>query len=207
MLQRRPSSEELYLLREIARWTREAALPIVRDRVQACSTRSPRKGRTPQSRARPASWRSRRRPANHEGHQPWIAAWIPRASSTRVATRPRATFPLPSWVSRAPARRPPEAGLARHGEVTDEHLQARVQRIEADVHALYRMTSMRDGKQSGRRSRHLRRGRQDCIILRGVQKGLSGPKIAGEGAGRSPPAPPTQQRVSETLGDGRGSGS
>ena len=83
--------------------------------------------------------------------------------------------------------------------MTDEHLQARVQRIEADVHALYRMTSMRDGE-SIRATIKATFGddARACIILRGVQKGLSGPQIAKALADRALPQP-AHQRVSDTL--------
>jgi hypothetical protein len=83
--------------------------------------------------------------------------------------------------------------------VTDEHLQARVKRIEADVHALYRMTSMRDGKEiRAKIAATFGDDPRACIILRGVQKGLSGPKIAKALADRGLPQP-AFQRVSETL--------
>lgn len=83
--------------------------------------------------------------------------------------------------------------------MTDEHLQARVQRIEADVHALYRLTSMRDGKAIRAKIQGtFGADARACIILRGVQRGLSGPAIAKALADRGLPQP-TQQRVSDAL--------
>lgn len=83
--------------------------------------------------------------------------------------------------------------------MTDEHLQARVQRIEADVHALYRMTSMRDGGEIRATIKAtFGEDARACIVLRGVQKGLSGPQIANALAERGL-AQANKQRVSDTL--------
>ena len=83
--------------------------------------------------------------------------------------------------------------------MTDEHLQARVQRIEADVHALYRMTSMRDGTEiRARIAATFGEDARACIILRGVQRGLNGPEIAAALADRGLPQA-SKQRVSDTL--------
>jgi hypothetical protein len=78
-------------------------------------------------------------------------------------------------------------------------MQARVQRIEADVHALFRLTSMRDGKAIRAKIQAIfGDDARACIILRGVQKGLNGPEIAAALADRGL-LQATKQRVSDTL--------
>jgi len=77
-------------------------------------------------------------------------------------------------------------------------MQARVQRIEADVHGLYRMLSIIDGDKVRSLIKITFADPRTCLIFRGVQAGLSQPKIAEELKARGMKQP-EQQRVSDTL--------
>lgn len=80
----------------------------------------------------------------------------------------------------------------------DDHMQARVQRIEADVHGLYRMLSITDGDKVRSLLKATFADPRTCIIFRGVQAGMSQPKIAEQLKSRAMKQP-EQQRVSDTL--------
>lgn len=77
-------------------------------------------------------------------------------------------------------------------------MQARVQRIEADVHGLYRMLSITDGDKVRSLLKATFADPRTCLIFRGVQAGLSQPRIA-EQLKKEGMKQPEQQRVSDTL--------
>ncbi|MFN2587796.1 MAG: hypothetical protein ABR613_06750 [Actinomycetota bacterium] len=90
------SDEELQLLREIARWTREAALPSARARVERLVDSDPKKrlyeamaagtqGVTPLEKSTGV---------NHNDIRKWVKEWEAEGIAESGASPPRATFTL-----------------------------------------------------------------------------------------------------------------
>jgi hypothetical protein len=89
------ASEELRLLRDIARWTREAALPIVRPRVLALlDTDSKKRAYAAMDGATPIRGIEAATGANHNDIAQWIKEWVPEGIVDRDTNPPRATFKL-----------------------------------------------------------------------------------------------------------------
>lgn len=88
--------EELRLLKEIARWTREAALPTVRARVERLLETDPKKrvyeaiaeGSAPISAVEKSSG------VNHAEIRTWLTAWEAEGIVEPGASPPRALFTL-----------------------------------------------------------------------------------------------------------------
>jgi hypothetical protein len=102
-------SEELRLLAEIARWTREAALPIVRDRVDRLLD-SDAKKRVYEAIAEGNAavvTIEKATGVNHKDIREWIAEWEVEGIALQEAKPPRATFTLRELgIAPAPARAP-----------------------------------------------------------------------------------------------------
>lgn len=88
-------AEELRLLRDIARWTREAALPTLRPRVQALLDTEPKRrayaamdGKTTVRAIETATG------ANHNDIAQWLKSWAPEGIVDLDSNPPRATFTL-----------------------------------------------------------------------------------------------------------------
>jgi hypothetical protein len=83
-------TEELRLLRDIARWTREAALPIVKPRVLALLD-SDSKKRVYAAMDGAANVRAIEKStgANHNDISQWAKLWATEGSSTPTPIRPR----------------------------------------------------------------------------------------------------------------------
>jgi hypothetical protein len=104
-------TEALRLLRDIARWTREAALPIVRPRVQALLDSDSKKrayaamdGKTGVIAIEKATG------ANHNDVAKWLKVWVPEGIVDPDTTPPKATFTLTELGIEAP---PPKATRAK----------------------------------------------------------------------------------------------
>jgi hypothetical protein len=102
-------SEEIRLLTEIARWTREAALPIVRERVERLLDGDPKKrvyeaiadGNTAVSVVEKATG------VNHNEINRWVAEWQAERIVESDAKPPKAMFTLQELgISPAPPRTP-----------------------------------------------------------------------------------------------------
>lgn len=88
-------SEELRLLRDIARWTREAALPIVRSRVMALlDTDSKKRAYAAMDGATGIMAIEKATGANHNDVGQWIKVWVPEGIVDADTSPPRATFTL-----------------------------------------------------------------------------------------------------------------
>lgn len=105
-------NEELALLREIARWTREAALPIARERVERLLD-SDGKKRVYDSMAEGAASVAAIEKAsgvNHKDVRAWIGEWEAEGIIEPESSPPKATFTLrelgiPPAAPRAPRRK------------------------------------------------------------------------------------------------------
>jgi hypothetical protein len=102
-------SEELRLLAEIARWTREAALPIVRERVEGLLDSDARK-RVYEAIAEgtaPVSTVEKSTGVNHSDINEWVAQWQTERIVELDVKPPKAMFTLRELgISPAPARKP-----------------------------------------------------------------------------------------------------
>ena len=102
-----PDDEQLRLLREIARWTREAALPTARERVERLLDTDPKKrvyaavaegtkGVTPLE---------KETGANHTEIGKWLKDWQAEGIAEPGASPPKATFTLAELgIAPAPER-------------------------------------------------------------------------------------------------------
>jgi len=88
--------EELQLLRDIARWTREAALPGVRTRVQRLVDTDGKKRVYGQMEGGTASVKAIEKATgvNHNEIRKWIVAWEAESIAEAGASPPRAAFTL-----------------------------------------------------------------------------------------------------------------
>lgn len=102
-------SEELRLLAEIARWTREAALPIVRERVEGLLD-SDAKKRVYEAIAEGTATVAaveKRTGVNHNDINKWVAEWQIERIAELDAKPPKAMFTLRELgISPASARTP-----------------------------------------------------------------------------------------------------
>jgi hypothetical protein len=102
-------SEELRLLAEIARWTREAALPIVRERVEGLLD-SDAKKRVYEAIAEGTAAVSaveKSTGVNHSDINKWVAEWQIERIVELDAKPPKAMFTLRELgISSPPARKP-----------------------------------------------------------------------------------------------------
>jgi transposase-like protein len=102
-------SEELRLLAEIARWTREAALPIVRERVEGLLD-SDAKKRVYEAIAEGTAAVAaveKSTGVNHNDINKWVAEWQIERIAELDAKPPKAMFTLRELgISPAPARTP-----------------------------------------------------------------------------------------------------
>jgi transposase-like protein len=102
-------SEELQLLREIARWTREAALPIVRKRVERLLDTDPKK-RVYDALAegdQPVVAVEKATGANHNDIRKWLKLWEAEGIAVPDAKPPKALFTLRELgIAPAPPRAP-----------------------------------------------------------------------------------------------------
>ncbi len=100
-------SEELRLLREIARWTREAALPIVRERVERLLDTDPKK-RVYEAIAEGTSTVTaieKSTGVNHTEARRWLDEWEAEGIAVPDAKPPKAMFTLSELgIVPAPAR-------------------------------------------------------------------------------------------------------
>jgi transposase-like protein len=103
--------EELMLLREIARWTREAALPLVRQRVERLVDTDGKKrvyaGMAQGTQTIMALERSTG--VNHNEIRRWLDTWESEAIAEPGAKPPRAAFTLPELGIPPAAARPARA--------------------------------------------------------------------------------------------------
>jgi hypothetical protein len=96
-------SEELRLLRDIARWTREAALPIVKPRVLALlDTDSKKRAYAAMDGATGVVAIEKATGANHNDIGQWVKQWIPEGIVDADSNPPRATFKLTELGIEAP---------------------------------------------------------------------------------------------------------
>lgn len=102
-------SEEVRLLAEIARWTREAALPSVRERVERLLDSDPKKrvyGALADGGA-PINAVERATGVNHNEIKKWITAWEAEGIVVPDVKPPRAQFTLRELgIAPAPERAP-----------------------------------------------------------------------------------------------------
>jgi hypothetical protein len=102
-------SEELRLLAEIARWTREAALPIVRERVTRLLDSDPKKRVYAAIAEGSASVTAVEKSTgvNHTEIRKMVAEWEAEAIAVHGAKPPKAMFTLRELgIAPAPARAP-----------------------------------------------------------------------------------------------------
>jgi hypothetical protein len=86
---------ELELLRDIARWTREAALPIVRPRVMALlDTDSKKRAYAAMDGATGISAIEKATGANHNDIGQWVKQWVVDGIVDADTSPPKATFKL-----------------------------------------------------------------------------------------------------------------
>jgi predicted Rossmann fold nucleotide-binding protein DprA/Smf involved in DNA uptake len=88
--------EQLRLLREIARWTREAALPSARERVERLLDSDPKK-RVYDAMAegtRSVAVLEKETGANHNDIRKWLKVWEAEGIAEVAASPPKATFTL-----------------------------------------------------------------------------------------------------------------
>lgn len=91
-----PDDDELRLLREIARWTREAALPAARDRVNRLLDSDPKK-RVYEAMAegtKAVTVIEKETGANHNDIRKWLKVWESEGIAELGASPPKATFSL-----------------------------------------------------------------------------------------------------------------
>jgi transposase-like protein len=103
------ASEELRLLNEIARWTREAALPIVRERVERALDSDPKKRVYEAMAEGTASIAAIEKStgANHNDIRKWVADWEGERIAEFNGKAPRAMFTLRELgISPAPSCTP-----------------------------------------------------------------------------------------------------
>jgi transposase-like protein len=102
-------SEELLLLAEIVRWTREGALPVVRERVERLLDSDPKK-RVYEAIADGGSSVAAVEKAvgvNHNDIRTWVAEWVAEGIAVPEARPPKAMFTLRELgIAPAPARTP-----------------------------------------------------------------------------------------------------
>lgn len=105
-----PDDEQLKLLREIARWTREAALPTARERVERLLDTDSKK-RVYVAMAdgtRAVATLEKETGANHNDIRKWLRVWEAEGIAEPSASPPKSTFtlaelgidPAPEKVSR-----------------------------------------------------------------------------------------------------------
>jgi hypothetical protein len=108
-------SEELRLLAEIARWTREAALPIVRARVEQALDSDPKKRVYEAMADGTASVAAIEKStgANHNDIRKWLDDWEGERIVDLGGARPKAMFTLRELgIPPAPPRTPRSRGKA-----------------------------------------------------------------------------------------------
>jgi hypothetical protein len=109
-------SEELRLLSEIARWTREAALPVVRERVERLVDSDPKK-RVYDAMAEGAANVTaieKSTGVNHTEARKWIDEWEAEGIAVPDARPPKAMFTLRELgISPPPARTPRRRASAK----------------------------------------------------------------------------------------------
>lgn len=91
-----PDDEQLRLLRDIARWTRLAAMPVARERVERLLDSDPKK-RVYEAIAHgtlPVREVERQTGANHSDINDWIRAWEGEGILESGVVPPKATFTL-----------------------------------------------------------------------------------------------------------------
>ena len=101
--------EQLRLLREIARWTREAALPSARERVERLLDSDPKK-RVYAAMADGSMNKTaleKETGANHNDISKWLKVWEGEGIAEAGLNPPKATFTLPELgIEPAPERSP-----------------------------------------------------------------------------------------------------
>lgn len=109
-------NEELRLLREIARWTREAAIPIVRQRVERQLDSEPKK-RVYEALAegdKSVNTVEKETGVNHSDIRKWLEVWDAEAIIVPGAKLPKALFTLQELgIAPAPARTPRKRDTAK----------------------------------------------------------------------------------------------
>jgi transposase-like protein len=100
--------EELHLLREIARWTREAALPLARQRVERLvdTDGKLRVYAAMADGAESLMALERATGVNHNDIRRWLDAWEAEGIAERGAKPPRATFTIAELGIVPPPARP-----------------------------------------------------------------------------------------------------
>ena len=108
-------NEELRLLAEIARWTREAALPVARERVDRLLD-SDAKKRVYEAIAEgtaPVAAVEKAVGVNHKDIRAWVAEWEAEGIAVHEARPPKAMFTVRELgIAAAPARTPRKRGKA-----------------------------------------------------------------------------------------------
>jgi hypothetical protein len=96
MMEDRPASEEVLLLREIAKWTRESALPTVRERVVRLLDSEQKKRLYEAITDGSMSYRSLEASTgvNRAMAREWVIAWEAQRIAEPGATQPKALFTL-----------------------------------------------------------------------------------------------------------------
>jgi hypothetical protein len=108
-------SEELRLLAEIARWTREAALPVVRERVERLVDSDPKKRVYDAIAEGDATARAVEKATgvNHNEARKWIDEWEAEGIAVPGAQPPKAMFTLRELgIAPPPERTPRRRGSA-----------------------------------------------------------------------------------------------
>jgi transposase-like protein len=103
------SDEQLELLREIVRWTREAALPTVRPRVERLLDTDPKKRVYEAIAEGTASVKAVEKStgANHNDIRTWLTTWEAEGIAEPDASPPKALFTLRELgITPAPQRTP-----------------------------------------------------------------------------------------------------
>lgn len=90
-----PDDEQLKLLREIARWTREAALPSARERVERLLDSDPKKRLyAAMDGTKAVTPLEKETGVNHNEIRKWVKEWEAQGIADPGANPPKATFTL-----------------------------------------------------------------------------------------------------------------
>ena len=109
-------SEELELLRSIARWTRAAAMPALRlDAPRVLDTEPKRRAYAAMDGATTVRAIETATGANHNDIAQWLKVWVPQGFVDPDTSPPRATFTLAELGIDAPAAKGAARGRKANG--------------------------------------------------------------------------------------------
>jgi hypothetical protein len=109
-----PSDDELTLLRQVAKWTRESALPLARARVESALDSEPKKRvYAAMDGSVTVNQLEKLTGANHNDIRGWVAQWVASGLAELDGATPTAAFTFAELGLAAPSPKAPKAATKK----------------------------------------------------------------------------------------------